>query len=183
MNLETLIDSTNFAHSRQVSKISALLAANAGYASEEVSVIEQAALYHDIGKAAVPVAILNKPGALTPDEFAIVKTHTEAGARQLQELADVLTIASQIAREHHERCDGSGYMNLRGSEMHPFSKLISVVDVFDALYSRRSYKEAWEIGKIRDLFEKQACQFDPDIVKLLFLNIEKILNLYHTENV
>lgn len=182
MKLDELIDSTNFAHSRQVSKISTLLAVSAGYSPDDVSIIEQAALYHDIGKSSIPAAILGKPSALTAEEFAIVKTHTDAGARQLKELADVLYIASQIAREHHERCDGSGYMHLHGNELHPFSKLISVVDVFDALYSRRSYKAPWDITMIRDFFEKQATQFDPGIVKLLFCDMDRVLNLYHREN-
>ena len=178
MMIDTLIENAGYAHSRQVSKISALLAASAGYSTEEISIIEQAALYHDVGKSAIPPEILSKPGALTAEEYAIVKTHTDAGARQLQDLARMLTIASQIAREHHERCDGSGYMNMQGYELHPYSKLISVVDVFEALFSARSYKSAWDMNKIQEFFSNQANQFNPDMVKLLFSNIEKIVSLY-----
>lgn len=178
MNLDFIVKSTCFEHSRQVSQISSLLAKTAGYAPADISIIEQAALYHDIGKSAIPAEILNKPGALTPAEFALVKTHTDAGARQLLELANIFTIAGHIAREHHERCDGSGYMNLQGHELHPYSKVIAVADVFDALYSRRPYKDAWDVTKIRDFFEQQVSQFDAEIVHLLFSVMNHIQNLY-----
>lgn len=178
MYMNSLNNCVKFDHSRQVSRISAQLAQRAGYSPAETSAIGQAALYHDIGKIAIPESILNKPGALTPEEFAIVKTHTEEGFSQIQEMIEILTVAAIIAREHHERLDGSGYLHLSEREIHPYARLISVCDVFDALFSPRSYKPAWDIVRIRDYFESQARQFDRNSVTLLFGAMSEILALY-----
>lgn len=178
MHMKLFSDCNKFDHSRQVSRISVLLAQKAGYSSYETSVIGQAALYHDIGKVAIPESILNKPGALTPEEFAIVKTHTEEGFSQIQEMIEILTVAAVIAREHHERLDGSGYLHLSEREIHPYARLISICDVFDALYSPRSYKPAWDIIRIRDYFDNQSRQFDRDSVALLFGAMSEILAYY-----
>jgi len=183
MTLETLINHTCFTHSRQVSKISALLAECAGYSPDETALIEQAALYHDIGKTDIPEQILNKPGALTREEFAIVKTHTELGFNKITETVHILTVAADICRDHHERPDGAGYGGIKDRDIHPYTKLISVADVFDALYSKRAYKEAWDIDKIRGFFHEQSgAQFDAGIVMLLFSVLDKVLPLYHQEN-
>jgi len=179
MNLETLIESTCFAHSKQVSMISALMAESAGYPPGEISAIRQAALYHDIGKSDIPEQILNKPGALTPEEYEIVKTHTARGYSKITDAVNVLSIAADVCRDHHERPDGSGYCGMTDREIHPYSKIISVADVFDALYSRRSYKEAWDMEKIREFFSTQSGkQFDAGFVKLLFAKMGEILALY-----
>jgi len=169
LNLAILAENTCFEHSKQVSKLSALLAQLAGYSAEEVSVIEQAALYHDIGKVSIPPEILNKPAQLTPEEFAIVKTHTQSGHDQISEAIKVLTVAAIVAQEHHERVDGSGYMCLPGKEIHPYAKLIAVADVYDALLSKRVYKRGWCDTEIRQYFKEQSGkQFDADAVSLLF---------------
>jgi len=182
MTLETLTNQTYYAHSRQVSKICALLAERAGYSRDEIAIIEQAALYHDIGKTGIPEQILNKPGALTPEEFAVVKTHTELGYSKIMETVHILTVAAGVCRDHHERPDGTGYSGMTGRDIHPYSQLISVVDVFDALYSKRPYKEAWDIVRIRDFFSAQSGrQFDAGLVALLFSIIHIVLPLYHSE--
>jgi putative nucleotidyltransferase with HDIG domain len=182
MNLDGLVKDACFAHSRQVSKISALLAQRAGYAQDEVMVIEQAALYHDIGKTDIPSEILNKPGALTQMEYEIVKTHTALGYERIAEAAKTLTIAAMVCREHHERPDGSGYSGMTATGIHPYSKLIAVADVFDALYSRRAYKESWGIPEIRRYFSEQSgTQFDAEIVQILLLAVENILALYRED--
>ena len=184
MNIETLINHTCYAHSRQVSKISALLAENAGYSPDETSLIEQAALYHDIGKTDIPENILNKPGSLTPEEFAVVKTHTVLGYAQITDTINILTIAADVCRDHHERPDGAGYGGVSGRNIHPYTKLITVADVFDALYSKRAYKEAWGMTEIQSFFQAQAgTQFDSGLVMLLFSIIDKILPLYLAEYV
>ena len=183
MDLNILVQSTCFAHSRQVSKISALLAEHAGYAPNETSLIGQAALYHDIGKTEIPASILNKPGALTSEEFALVKTHTTLGFDKINETIDVLTIAADVCRDHHERPDGAGYGGISESRIHPYTKLITVADVFDALYSKRAYKEPWGIEQIRSFFHEQSgTQFDAGIVLLLFSILDEVLTLYHAEN-
>ena len=181
MNLDTLVENTCFAHSRQVSKISALLAECAGYSPDQAAIIEQAALYHDIGKSDIPEYILNKPGALTPEEFAVVKTHTALGYDKIRDTINILSAAADVCRDHHERPDGAGYRGM--TNIHPYTKLISVADVFDALYSKRAYKAGWSVAEIRDYFK--ACsgtQFDEGIVALLFSVIDRILLLYQPEN-
>ncbi|MDR1204340.1 MAG: HD domain-containing protein [Peptococcaceae bacterium] len=183
MKLDLLAGSTRFEHSRQVSKISALLAERAGYTPEETAMIEEAALYHDIGKADIPKTILNKPGKLTSEEFDIVKTHTELGYRKIMDATKTLSVAATVCQEHHERPDGNGYSHARWTDIHPYAKLISVGDVFDALYSHRAYKPAWSIPEIRAYFREQSGkQFDPEIVCLLLGALDKILLLYKNRN-
>lgn len=179
MNLDTLIKSAHFDHSQKVAQISTLLAEKAGFSQSEVSVIGQAALYHDIGKSSIPQAVLNKPGPLTTEEFKIVKTHTENGYEQIMAVIRILLIAAEVAKTHHERPDGTGYMSLSGSEIHPYASLISVADVFDALISRRPYKKAWEVNEICDYF-RQNCgtQFDRSFVLILIDSLADVLRLY-----
>jgi len=95
--IEQLLSNTKYSHSCNVAKISKLVALNAGYPDDEASVIEQAALLHDIGKTAIPSDILNKPDVLTKEEFEIVKTHTEAGYGQIMEAVKILTISAAVA--------------------------------------------------------------------------------------
>lgn len=180
MNLHTLANSTEFEHSRQVARISGLLAYKLGYSQSDVSIISQAAAYHDIGKVAVPSEILNKPGPLTPEEFEIVKTHTELGYAQLAEAAEILSVAAEMAHYHHERVDGhGGYHGLAGSAIHPFTKIVSVADVYDALASKRAYKSRWETSEVCAYFEDQSGrQFDTEVVTVLLSAIQDILLLY-----
>lgn len=184
MKLESLLESTHFDHSRQVSRISAVLAVSAGYTPEETALIEQAALYHDVGKTDIPQQVLNKPGALTTEEFELVKTHTLLGYKKILDTINILSVAADVCRDHHERPDGTGYAGIAARDIHPYTRLISVADVFDALYSKRAYKEAWELPKIQSFFLSQSgTQFDAETVKLLLSVIGKVLQLYQTENV
>ena len=183
MNLDALVESTCYTHSRQVSKICSLLAEKAGYAPDEVAVIAQASLYHDIGKTDIPGHILNKPGALTPAEFEIVKKHTAHGYDRIMEAIGVLSVAADVCRDHHERPDGAGYGGRDGADVHPYTKLISTVDVFDALYSKRAYKEAWDIARIKAFFlEHSGTQFDADTVRLLLSSLGSVLPLYGADS-
>ena len=179
MELLKLINSANFEHSHMVSQISRLMAKKSGLSSGERDIVTQAAIYHDVGKSIIPQSILNKPGFLTPAEFAIVKTHTDAGYKQITDAIQTLTIAALIARDHHERQDGFGYYQMSGKEIHPYAKLVAVADVFDALYSRRAYKEPWSVERIRDHFiEQTGKQFDGQMVELLFSILDEVLSLY-----
>jgi HD-GYP domain-containing protein (c-di-GMP phosphodiesterase class II) len=177
-HLKQLIESADFAHSKNVSALSRLLALKAGYSEREADVIAQAALFHDVGKDAIPADILNKPGRLTPEEYALVRTHTAIGRDRITEAAEILSAAARAAAEHHERPDGLGYHRLSGREVHPYSPLIAVADVFDALYSKRVYKEAWAVADILAYFESQAGkQFEKAAVRLLFESIEEVIAL------
>lgn len=181
--LEQLIASTNFDHSRNVASISRIIAAKYGYSAKDVTVIEQAALFHDVGKTTVPPDILNKPGSLTPEEFAIVKTHTEAGYALIMEVVKLLLVSSSVAKEHHERLDASGYLRMPACDISMYARLISIADVFDALVSRRSYKEAWDATSAVRYLIDNGNQFDREIVNCLVSVINEILFVYKTDTV
>jgi len=180
MDLQSLIKNANFDHSRKVSQISGMMARKAGYSEAESRIIEQAGLYHDVGKSALPIEILNKPGALTPSEYEIIKTHTILGCKQITEAVQILSVAALVAQQHHEKADSTGYYHLSCKETHPYARLVSCADVMDALYSRRAYKNSWDIAKIREYFTAQSGkQFDPEMVNVLFSIMDDVLKLYH----
>ena len=179
MDLHTLIKLTDYEHSRKVSQISALLAEIMGYSRTEVEIIKEAALYHDIGKIDIAPEILNKPGALTSQEFDIVKKHTQLGCEKIKDAICGLIVAYWAAKNHHERLDGSGYQGLTADEIHPFIRLISAVDVLDALVSRRAYKQCWGMNDALAYLQKQAgVLFDKEVVSALMAHSDDVEALY-----
>ena len=179
------MNSAKYSHSEQVAKISVILARHAGYSDDEISIIEQAALFHDVGKASIPKNILNAPRALTVEEFEIVKKHTNIGCDMIMEAAQALYTAAIVAKQHHEWIhDGSkGYIGLEGEEIHPLARIISVADVYDALLSKRPYKPAFDLKSTCEYMQNQSGkQFDAEIVKLLLLHIDEISILYQIES-
>jgi putative two-component system response regulator len=134
---------------------------------------------HDIGKVAIPDAVLLKPGKLTEDEFELMKTHTTHGATTLRSAlqehpgAKYLQMAVEIAAAHHERFDGKGYpAGLAGDEIPLAARIVSVADVYDALTTKRVYKDAFDHEHARSIIIKgSGTQFDPAIVEA-FLRIE-----------
>ena len=161
-------------HIRRVGYGSALVAREMGWPDTEVDVIRQAAPLHDVGKIGIPDRILLKPGKLTPDEFERMKSHTTIGASLLAgSHSPVLQMAEKIALTHHERWDGSGYIGLEGSTIPLVARITSVIDVFDALTHRRSYKEAWPVEAAVDEIQRHSGRhFDPEIVGV-FLTVLK----------
>ena len=132
------------------------------------------ALLHDVGKVGIPDAILKKPGKLDDAEFAEMKRHTEIGARLFAGLrTDFDETAAEIALAHHERWDGKGYpRGLAGEEIPLFARIVAVADVFDALSSRRAYKDAWPREKIEAFFRDEAGRhFDPELGQILVESI------------
>jgi response regulator RpfG family c-di-GMP phosphodiesterase len=125
----------------------------------------KASRLHDVGKVGVPDYILAKPGKLTPEEFEIIKKHTTLGANILGH-DSAFDLARQIALHHHERWDGKGYPDgVLAKELPLVTRIVSVVDVFDALISWRPYKEPWTVEKARMVITEGAdSQFDPDVV-------------------
>ncbi|HEX3355991.1 MAG TPA: HD domain-containing phosphohydrolase [Tepidisphaeraceae bacterium] len=127
---------------------------------------------HDIGKVAIPDSILLKPGKLTPAEFEIMKTHALAGARTLEDVlthhpeAEFLVMARNIAASHHEKFDGTGYPNnLKNDEIPLCSRIVALADVYDALTTKRVYKNAFSHDHARSIIlEGSGAHFDPDIV-------------------
>lgn len=164
-------------HVRRVAEYSYTLAVAAGIVEEEAEILRLASPMHDIGKIGIPDHILNKPGRLTPEEFEIIKTHTQIGFEILKQSSrKIMKTAATIAIEHHERWDGSGYPNgLSAENIHLYSRITTVADIFDALGHKRVYKEAWDDEAIHNYMREESGRiFDPNIVDLLFENMEKL---------
>jgi response regulator RpfG family c-di-GMP phosphodiesterase len=132
---------------------------------------------HDIGKIAIPDAILLKEGPLTDDEREVIKTHTTLGYEMLcHSERELLRAAAVVAQQHHERWDGKGYPNsTAGEDIHVFGRITAIADVFDALSSDRVYKKAWPDEKIDNLFrEERGAQFDPALIDVYFQEKERL---------
>lgn len=163
-------DDDTMQHTERVGRLSAALARELGMIREDVDLLRLAAPLHDLGKIAVPDSILHKGGGLDTDEFAVVKSHTEIGARLLSgSTHPLLQMAAQIALTHHEQWDGSGYVQgLNGDEIPLVSRIVAVADVFDALTHARAYKKSWPLSEVLDELQRQkGRQFDPGVVDAL----------------
>ena len=167
-------------HVKRVSAYAKLLAELYGMDEEEALVLSEASPMHDIGKIAIPDSILNKPGPLDEEEWEIMKTHAELGYSMLQGTTrKLLKTAATVAYEHHERYDGSGYpRGLQGEDIHIYGRIVALVDVFDALNSKRVYKDAWHKDDIFKHFVKEKGKhFDPNLVDILITNKEKFIEI------
>jgi HD-GYP domain-containing protein (c-di-GMP phosphodiesterase class II) len=157
-------------HPLRVAALCRSIALEMGLSESETEAIAAASLLHDLGKARVPSRILTKPGKLTPEEYAVVRRHTEFGSAWLERSdSDWIRESGRVARSHHERWDGTGYPDgLVGAEIPVGSRIAAVADVFDALTSDRSYKPAWKPRQALEEIEAGAgSQFDPDAVRAL----------------
>ncbi len=157
-------DDDTAAHIRRISNTSALVAGAMGFSEEEVDCIRYASPMHDIGKIGVPDAILGKQGKLTPQEYEIMKQHTICGAKILDNpQSELMVTAQQVARWHHERWDGKGYPDgLRGEAIPLAARIVGLVDVFDALVTKRCYKEAFPLDvAVKIIATEQGKQFEP----------------------
>ena len=167
-------------HVRRVAEYSRLLAQKYGLDKKESNLIASASPMHDIGKVGIPDSILQKPGSLDDSEWDIMRTHAMLGYTILQNSTrPLLQAAAIIAKEHHEKYDGSGYpLKLKGSNIHLYARIVAVADVFDALSHDRCYKKAWEDEAIFEFFEKERGKhFDPNIVDLFLNAKEEILTI------
>ncbi|MFC5530942.1 DUF3369 domain-containing protein [Cohnella yongneupensis] len=167
-------------HVKRVAEYSKLLALKYGIAEEEAEIVRLASSMHDVGKVAVPDAILNKPGKLTPEEFEVIKNHTNHGYAMLNHSKrEMMQTAAIIAYQHHEKYDGTGYPNgLAGEDIHIYGRIAALADVFDALGSDRVYKQAWPIDRILDYFrEERGRHFDPVLVDIFFENLNYMLEI------
>jgi putative two-component system response regulator len=148
---------------------------------KEIELLKYASPMHDIGKLVIPDKILKKPGGLTPDEREIMKRHTVMGADIFKgSKAPVLKTAMEICLTHHERYDGTGYpLGLRGKDIPLNGRIVAVADVFDALTSKRPYKEAFGFEESMGMVKEQAGKhFDPEIVSHL-LRIRRRIKEIH----
>lgn len=165
-------------HIIRIGRFSSLLAEQLGLPEKEVLKIGYAAPMHDIGKIGIPDQILLKPGKLTEEEFETMKTHTTIGAGILaQAKSDVIRCAHQIAISHHERWNGKGYPHgISGDKIPLVGRIVALADTFDALTSRRPYKEPYPLEMAVDIMQKEkGHQFDPDLLDLFLENIEAIM--------
>ncbi len=165
-----LRDTGTSVHLERMADIAGLVAEGLGLADEQVRVIELAAPLHDIGKIAIPDALLMKPGPLDDDERKRVQSHPQIGYELLQDSRNrFIQAGARIARHHHERYDGTGYPDGLAGEAIPIeARVVAVADTFDTLISSRSYKSAWNIEEALVYLREQAGkQFDPACVDAL----------------
>ena len=158
-------------HIRRIGLYSSLMARNLGWEDEATDDLRLAAAMHDIGKVGIPDSILKKPGNLTPEEFEIMKTHTEIGAKILGGSdAPMIRMAAEIARSHHEKWDGSGYPRALPEDAIPESgRIVAVADVYDALVNDRVYRPAMsETAAIAIMNDGKGKHFDSRILEAFF---------------
>ncbi|GIQ68170.1 HD domain-containing phosphohydrolase [Xylanibacillus composti] len=167
-------------HVKRVAEYSYLIAVGLGMSLEEADVLKMASPMHDIGKVAIPDAVLKKPGKLTDEEFKIMQSHTMIGYNLLKNSnRHILKAAAIVAHQHHEKWNGRGYpQGLAGEEIHIYGRITAIADVFDALGSDRVYKKAWELDRILNLFKEERGQhFDPQVVDVFMEQLPKILEV------
>jgi len=181
-------DSDTGAHLERIREYSKILAEELaklprykGYITKEyIDDLYNSSILHDIGKVGIPDSILLKPGRLTPDEFEIVKQHSKLGGDAIRAIEtkikgkSFLTLGKEIAYYHHERWNGKGYPEgLKGEEIPLSARIVALADVYDALTSKRTYKEAFSHEKAKDIIiGERGSHFDPDIVDA-FIKREK----------
>jgi len=165
-------------HIIRMSQISLVLAKAIGMDEDACELLLNAAPMHDIGKIGIPDYILLKPGKLKAGEWEIMQKHAQIGADILSgDESSLMTMAHDIALTHHEKWDGSGYPNgLMGEEIPLVGRITALADVFDALTSKRPYKEAWPVEKSVELIKSESAKhFDPKLVELFIDNLPAII--------
>ncbi|MFN4342483.1 MAG: HD-GYP domain-containing protein [Azonexus sp.] len=168
-------DDYTFMHSVAVCALMIALARQLGLDETQVREAGMAGLLHDLGKAMIPLDVLNKPGKLTDAEFALVKTHPEEGEKLLREGSGISEITRDVCLHHHEKVDGSGYpKGLNGETMSLFAKMGAVCDVYDAVTSNRPYKAGWDPAESIKRMAEWTGHFDP----LVFQAFVKSLGIY-----
>ena len=167
-------------HVIRMSHFSKLLALAAGHSPAWAEDLLNAAPMHDVGKIGIPDAVLRKPGPLDADEWATMRRHPEIGAEIIGEHpSGVLQLAREIALAHHEKWDGSGYPRGLAGEAIPLSaRIVAIADVFDALTTRRPYKEPWPVQEAMNHIAAQAGKhFDPALVALFAPLLPQLLEI------
>lgn len=171
-------DEDSALHMVRMSLYSSILYEALGQSEEKVRQINYAALMHDIGKIGIPDSILLKPGKLTASEYEVMKTHTVIGSRILEgSQKDIIKMGYEIAKNHHEKYDGTGYPSgLSGRDIPLSARVVAISDVFDALSTKRVYKEAFPVETCIDMIKEQRNKhFDGELVDLFISKIDIIL--------
>jgi len=155
-------------HSGRVAEYAEMIAKRCGYSDEQLNSLYMMGLVHDVGKIGIPDAVINKPGRLTPEEYDVIKTHPVLGANILGNIQGMPSLHTG-ARFHHERYDGTGYPDgLSGDNIPEEARIIAVADAYDAMTSRRSYRDALPQEKVREEIRKgRGSQFDPKFADIM----------------
>jgi len=170
-------------HVKRVAEMSRALASLAGLSEHDALILKHASPMHDVGKIGISDAILNKPGKLSADEWTAMQRHTVIGHELfLGSDREILKLSGLISLEHHEKWDGSGYpLGKKGDDIHIAGRITALVDVFDALLSKRVYKEAWPLEQVITTLRQEAgAHFDPRLTQLLLDNLDQFLHIRHT---
>ena len=167
VNIIEAKDELTEGHSVRVAGYSMALAKEMGYDEQKVDEVYQTGLLHDVGKIGIPDLILKKEGKLTTEEYGEIKEHTSIGGHILAAI-ETMGYLADGAKYHHERFDGTGYPNgLKGEEIPEIGRIIAVADVYDALVSKRHYKEPMDLETARqEILKGSGTQFDPRIVQV-----------------
>jgi putative two-component system response regulator len=176
-------DEDTGSHIQRMSNYAAVIARNMGLGKKVTESILYATPMHDIGKIGIPDHILLKPGKLDPDEWAVMQQHTIIGARILEgSRTGVIRLGEIVAMTHHEKWDGSGYpRGLKGKKIPLVGRIVAIADVFDALTSKRPYKEAFSLEKSYSIIRQgRGSHFDPAVVDAFFDSEADILKIRET---
>ena len=175
-------DEDTGSHIHRMSNYTAVVARRMGLSEKTIESVLYASPMHDVGKIGIPDRILLKPGKLEKDEWEIMKLHTLFGGRILEGGTGFIQLAKVIALTHHEKWDGSGYPNgLIGNKIPLAGRIVAIADVFDALTSKRPYKEAFSVEKSLDIIrENRGTHFDPTVVDAFFDVIDQVLEIKDT---
>jgi HD-GYP domain-containing protein (c-di-GMP phosphodiesterase class II) len=161
-------DFNTFTHVTNVAGYSVLLAQRLGLCpGNELERVAMGAMLHDIGKRFIPAAILIKPARLDPEERAVIETHPKRGYEELCDRSDITLEQLLMTYQHHERVDGTGYpVGITGNEIHPWAKMLAVVDVFDAMTGTRPYRRPATVAEAMNYIQQNAgTHFDPEVVE------------------
>ena len=176
-------DEETGAHILRMSRYTKLLAEQIGFNKSKIEELLYAAPLHDVGKIGIPDSILLKPGKLNKREWEIMKTHTTIGAKILRgSRSGYIKLAEVIAKTHHERWDGNGYpIGLKGEKIPIVGRISAIADVFDALISKRPYKEPFSVETAFEIIRRgRGSQFDPEITDLFLKLRDKIVDIKET---
>lgn len=168
-------------HVKRVAAQVEIMAKALSFDENEISNMKFSSMLHDIGKIGIPDEVLLKPARLTTGEFEIIKTHTRIGYNLLkQSKLPLMSEAALIALYHHENWDGNGYPeNLSATDIPLSARIVSIIDVFDALVTKRVYKEAWSFeDALEYILAEKSSKFDPDLVDVFASNINQIKETY-----